>query len=53
MASTKLALVSGKLNDPAIDKDLRATLEAAGPVFYKYFWHEQDRVNRAWIASVT
>ena len=53
MASIKLALVSGNLNDPAIDKDLRAILEAARPVFRKYFWPEQDRVNRAWIASVT
>ena len=53
MAGIKLALVSGNLNDPAIDKDLRATLEAARPVFHKYFWPEQDRVNRAWIASVT
>ena len=53
MTGIKLALVSGNLNDPAIDKDLRATLEAARPVFHKYFWPEEDRVNRAWIASVT
>jgi hypothetical protein len=53
MTGIKLALVSGNVNDPAIDKDLRATLEAARPVFHKYFWPEQDRVNRAWIASVT
>jgi hypothetical protein len=46
-------LVLGNLNDPAIDKDLRLTLEAARPVFHKYFWPEQDRVNRAWIAFVT
>jgi hypothetical protein len=52
MAGFKLALVSGNLNDPAIDKDLRATLEAARPVFEKYFWPEEDRVNRAWIAAV-
>jgi len=48
----KLALVLGNLDDPAIDRDLRATLEAARPVFHKYFWPEEDRVNRAWIASV-
>jgi hypothetical protein len=53
MTGIKLALVSRNLNDPAIDKDLRTTLEAARPVFEKYFWPEQDRVNRAWIASVT
>jgi hypothetical protein len=53
MAGIKLALASGNLNDPAIDKDLRATLEAARPVFHKYFWPEEDRVNRAWIASTT
>jgi len=53
MAGIKLALVVGNLNDPAIDKDLRATLKAARPVFDKYFWPEQDRVNRAWIGSVT
>jgi hypothetical protein len=52
MAGIKLALVLGNLNDPAIDKDLRATLDAARPVFHKYFWPEQDRVNRAWIASM-
>jgi len=51
MQGIKAALVSGKLDDPAIDKELRATLEAAGPVFHKYFWPEQDRVNRAWIAA--
>jgi hypothetical protein len=51
MAGIKLALVIGNLDDPAIDKDLRASLEAARPVFHKYFWPEQDRVNRAWIAS--
>jgi hypothetical protein len=53
MQGIKAALVSGKLDDPAIDKELRATLEAAGPVFHKYFWPEQDRVNRAWIAAIT
>jgi hypothetical protein len=53
MAGIKLALVSGNLSDPAIDKDLRAMLEAARPVFHKYFWPEEDGVNRAWIASVT
>jgi hypothetical protein len=53
MTGIKLALVLGNLNDPAVDKDLRAVLEAARPVFHKYFWPEQDRVNRAWIASVT
>lgn len=52
MAGIKTALVIGNLNDPAIDKDLRATLEAARPVFRKYFWPEQDRVNRAWITSI-
>jgi hypothetical protein len=53
MAGIKLALVSNNPNDPAIDKELRATLEAARPLFHKYFWPEQDRLNRAWIASVT
>jgi hypothetical protein len=53
MVGIKLALVSGNLNDPAIDKDLRAALEAVRPVFEKYFWAEEDRVNRAWITSVT
>ena len=52
MASIKLALVIGNLNDSAIDKDLRAALEDARPVFHKYFWPEQDRVNRAWIATI-
>jgi len=52
MAGIKLALVIGNLNDPAIDKDLRAAIEAARPVFHKYFWPEQDRVNRAWIAAI-
>jgi hypothetical protein len=47
-----LALVSGNLNDLAIEKDLRANLDAARPVFEKYFWPEEDRVNRAWITSV-
>jgi hypothetical protein len=27
-------------------------LEIARPVFHKYFWPEQDRVNRAWIAAM-
>jgi hypothetical protein len=53
MERIKAALVSGKLDDPAIDKELRATLEAALPLFHRYFWPEQDRVNRAWISSVT
>src|SRR5581483_825696 len=53
MERIKEALVSGRLDDPAIDKELRATLEAAQPVFHKYFWPEQDRVNRAWIAAIT
>ena len=53
MEKIKAALVSGKLDDPAIEKELRATLEAAQPVFHRYFWPEQDRVNRAWIAAMT
>jgi hypothetical protein len=53
MDRIKAALVSGKLDDPAIDKELRAALEAAQPVFHRYFWPEQDRVNRAWIAATT
>ncbi len=53
MERIKAALVSGKLDDPAIDKELRATLETVRPVFHRYFWPEQDRVNRAWISSVT
>lgn len=53
MERIKAALVSGKLDDPAIDKELKATLEAAQPVFHRYFWPEQDRVNRAWIAAIT
>jgi hypothetical protein len=51
MAGIKLAVVLGNLNDPAIDKDLKAALETVRPVFRKYFWPEQDRVNRDWIAS--
>jgi hypothetical protein len=53
MDRIKAALVAGRLDDPAIDKELRAVLEAARPVFDHYFWPEQDRVNRAWIASMT
>jgi hypothetical protein len=53
MEKIKEALVSSKLDDPGIEKELRATLEAARPIFHKYFWPKQDRVNRAWIAGVT
>jgi hypothetical protein len=53
MDRIKAALVVGKLDDPAIENELRATLEAARAVFDKYFWPEQDRVNRAWIAAIT
>ena len=53
MENIKSALVSGNLDNPAIEKQLRATLEAARPVFHRYFWPEQDRTNRAWIASIT
>jgi hypothetical protein len=53
MDRIKAALVAGKLDGLAIDKDLRATLEASLPVFHRYFWPEQDRVNRAWIAGIT
>jgi hypothetical protein len=53
MESIKKALTAGRLDDPAVDKELRATLEAALPLFHRYFWPEQDRVNRAWIAAVT
>jgi hypothetical protein len=52
MQGIKEALVAGKLDDPAIDRDLRATLETAQPIFHRYFWPEQDRVNRAWIAAM-
>src|SRR4029077_19974972 len=51
MAETHWPISKANLNNPAIDKDLRATLQAARPVFHKYFWPEQDRVNRAWIES--
>jgi len=53
MERMKAALVSGNLSDPAINDDLRATLEAASPIFERYFWPEQDRVNRAWIPQIT
>src|SRR5581483_2928409 len=53
MDRIKPALVAGKLDDPAIEKDLRTTLNAALPVFHRYFWPEPDRVNRVWIAAIT
>lgn len=51
MVALKTALVAGELNSPAIPAPLKSTLEAARPVFRKYFWPEQDRVNRRWISS--
>jgi hypothetical protein len=53
MENIKSALVSGNLDNPAIDSQLRATLLAARPVFHRHFWPEQDRANRAWISSIT
>lgn len=53
MDKIKEALVSGRLDDPAIEAEMRAALERVRPIFHKYFWPEQDRVNREWIASTT
>jgi hypothetical protein len=42
MERIKEALVSGKLDARAIEKELRVRLEAARPVFQKYFWPEKN-----------
>jgi hypothetical protein len=44
--------MADRLEDPAIEPELRATLRAALPVFHRHFWPEQDRVNRAWAAAI-
>jgi hypothetical protein len=52
MQGIKASLVAGRLDDSAIEKELRATLKLSRPVFHKYFWPEQDRSNRVWIAGM-
>ena len=51
MDAIKSALAAGDLSRPSIGSDLRAVLQAAGPVYRGRFWPEHDRANRAWIAA--
>src|SRR5262245_60725260 len=53
MAEIKEALAAGDLGRKDIGPELRAVLEAAAPVYRRYFWPAHDRLNRAWIAETS
>ena len=52
MVAIKTALVSGRIDAPAIPAALRAVLQSALPIYRRHFWPEHNRVNRAWIADI-
>ena len=50
--STALASAAGSLEGLNLTPGHRAMLEAAAPVYRRYWWPEHDAANRAWIADV-
>ena len=45
------ALSAGTVDDAAVPAGLRAVLNAAAPVYRRWFWSTHDRANRAWIGA--
>jgi hypothetical protein len=48
----KALLGSGDRPAESLDAAHRAVLEAAAPIYRKYWWPSHDRANRAWIADI-
>ena len=53
MTAIKRALAGERLDAAAIAPALRTVLDAAAPIYRRYFWPQHDASNRAWIADVT
>jgi hypothetical protein len=50
MIAIRHALMEGRMS--ALEADHRAVVEAALPVYTRYFWPQHDRANREWTADV-